>query len=299
MTQPATLGEGGCRLGEGAAGEARRERQQARRQSKHPGHVQDSPAAAAQTLGPRLAGPSAKRGRTVTQLPKETRRLRPAQGARSHCPPVPGRQTLPRQQRGQRERPPGLLTPRPQALPPAWCPCPAPSLPGLVPASQRWGAGPCSGHCGGPGPTPGVFPEQPRATQASTPQPMRAALSPCPPSHSTEQRPALGSTSPEPGTVRAVTQPWTPVTRESVLCSQTALPGAQRLEAMAEHLRGSATPNSPPGPQPCARAWNSHGSGGLLPPAASASNSQSSTGPPEAGVTQARSPGELAEEGLC
>lgn len=191
------------------------------------------------------------------QLPKETRRLQPAQGARSHCPPVPGRQTLPRQQRGQQERPPGLLTPRPQALPPAWCPCPAPPPPGLVPASQRWGAGPCSGHCGGPGPTPGVFPEQPGVTQASTPQPMRAALSPCPPSHSTEQRPALGSTSPEPATVRAVTRPWTPVTRESVLCSQTALPGAQRLEAMAEHLRGSATPNSPPGPQPCARARNS------------------------------------------
>lgn len=125
----------------------------------------------------------------MTQLPKETRRLRPAQGARSHCPPVPGRQTLPRQQRGQRERPPGLLTPRPQALPPAWCPCPAPPPPGLVPASQRWGAGPCSGHCGGPGPTPGVFPEQPGATQASTPQPMRTALSPCPPSHRAETCP--------------------------------------------------------------------------------------------------------------
>lgn len=68
---------------------------------------------------------------------------------------------------------------------------------------------------------------------------------------------SLGSTSPEPGMVRAVTRPWTPVTRESVLCSQTALPGAQRLEAMAEHLRGSATPNSPPGPQPCVRARNS------------------------------------------
>lgn len=77
---------------------------------------------------------------------------------------------------------------------------------------------------------------------------------------------------------------------------------------MAEHLQGSVTPNSAPGLQPCVRAQNSrqgprlggggHGPEGLLPPTASASNSQPSAGPPEAGVTQARSPGEPAE-GLC
>lgn len=166
---------------------------------------------------------------------------------------------------------------------------------------------PAWGTCQGPGPMPSVFPEQPGVTQGSAPQPMRTALLPCPPSHDTEQRPALGSTSPtENGQSSDVTvdpgdQGKCPAFTDSPALwpeagghgrapsrfsySQlTPPPGTTTMCEGSEQSPGATAPGARPRGSPPARCLSLQLS--------------ALHRPPRGRVTQACPPGELAE-GLC